>query len=104
MNAPADSPGGEHMPAVNAEVLCEPIGQLHEEADIVDALAIGYRGAASIGPTEVDAFRNNHDKSVLISDGVVVRHRGLCAAVIPAPCRLITSPAGCSSPGGTCTR
>ena len=75
--------GGEHPAGVDAEVLREPIGQRDEEAHIVDTLTVGHRSATPVGPAEVDAVGIDHDEPVLISDGVVVRHRRLSATGHP---------------------
>ena len=41
MNAPADIPVAKTRPGVDSIVVGEPIGERHEEAHIVDTLAIG---------------------------------------------------------------
>ena len=60
-----------------AVVVGEPVGERHEEAHIVDALAVGYRCAAPVGPAEIDSVRVDHRESVLVGDGVVVGQRRL---------------------------
>ena len=97
-------PGGEDPAAVDAEVLGEPIGQRHEEAHIVDTLTVGYRGAASVGPAEVDAVGIDHDEPVLVGDGVVVRHRRLRARGHSGAVQVDHEARRLLEPAGTCTR
>jgi len=74
--------------------VCESVDERHQEADVVDPPTVGRRRAAAVGPGLVDAVGIGHDEPEFIGDPVVVRQRGLRTSVCPAPCRLMTRPAG----------
>ena len=48
-----------------------------QETHVVDALTVGHRRTAAVGPAEVDAVGVGHHESVLIGDRVVAGQSGL---------------------------
>ena len=80
MKAPADIPVAKTLPRSMPNSWVSRSTSATEEADVVDSLPVGHRGAAPVGPAEVDAVGINHHEPVLIGDGVVVRRRRLLSS------------------------
>ena len=86
MKAPADNPVAKTLPGEmlrSSVFVGQPLDERHQEAHVVDALAVGYRCSTTVSPAVVDAVRVHHGEPVLVGDGVVVRQRSLRASGLP---------------------
>ena len=95
-------PGDEDPSRRDGEVTGELADQGGQEADVVDALAVGHRRAAAVGPAHVDAVGVGDDEAVLVGDGVVVGDGGLLGAGLSGAVQVDDQAGRCSRPGGTC--
>jgi hypothetical protein len=67
------------MSGIDAVIRQQLADEGRNEAHVVDALPIRHRGAATVGPAEVDPIGIGDGESVRVGHGVVVRERGLVA-------------------------